>query len=123
MLLKETKPVQLLYHGTCYKYSHNIETEGLKPVNYDQVYLTADIVVAYHYAKQCSKNNEMSLPLICIVDATQMFKDGYSFTHEADTAEWTTDYVPHKYIIQVLPESEDELSRLVHYAQEQVAHE
>lgn len=118
--MKQAEPVQLLYHGTCYKYSHWIKHEGLKPVNYDKVYLTADIVVAYNYAKQCGENNDLSLPVICIVDARKMYKDGYKFTHETSNAEWTTDYVLPEYLIQVLPESKDELHELVQYAQEEV---
>ena len=119
MLQNETKPVQLLYHGTCYKYSHWIETEGIRPINHDTVYLTADIVVAYQYAKDASRNNDLSLPVICIVDALQMYKDGYKFMHETDTAEWTIGYVPPKYLLQVIPESIDDLETLLHYAQEQ----
>lgn len=49
-----------------------------------------------------------------------MYKDGYTFTHEATNAEWTTNYVPSKYLIQIIVESEDDLDRLAHYAQEQV---
>lgn len=112
-----SNPVQLLYHGTSFIYSAVIEHEGLKPVNYDKVHLTADINVAYHYAA------ESSMPVICIVDAPQMVKDGFTFTHEASNAEWTVDYVPAKYLIQIVVESENELTLLAHYAQEQVCHE
>lgn len=123
MLPKQMNPVQFLYHGTCYKYSHQIDTEGLQPVNHDKVYLTADIVVAYEYAKTASSNNDLSLPVICIVDAVQMHKDGYKFTHEATNAEWTTEYVLPKYLLQIIPESLDELEQLLHYAQEKVTNE
>lgn len=115
-----SNPVQLLFHGTCYKHSADIEHSGLRPINYDKVYLTADIHVAYHYAKQCGKNNDLSLPVICIVDAPQMSKDGFTFSHETFNGEWTVDYVPAKYLIQIIVESEDELKLLAHYAQEQV---
>ena len=119
MSSKVVKPVQLLYHGTVYKYSYQIEHEGLRPINHKAVYLTADLNVAYDYAKQASRVNDLSFPVICIVDAEQMYKDGYTFTHEVDTAEYTVDYVPAKYLLQVMPESEDELEQLAHYAQEQ----
>lgn len=114
------KPFGLLYHGTCYCYSRCIEKNGIRPVNHKQVYLTADLQVAYDYAKQNSKENGLSFPVICIVDALQMHKDGYTFTHETSNAEWTTDYVPSKYVIQIMVESEDELDLVAHYAQKVV---
>ena len=124
MLSKIVKPVQLLYHGTALDYSKLIEQQGLKPVNHDKVYLTADLNVAYEYAKKRTRDLHTNSvqPVICIVDAEQMYKDGYTFTHEVNNAEYTVDYVPSKYLLQVMPESEDDLELLAHYAQEQVCY-
>ena len=116
------KPAQILYHGTCYRYYEKIEKQGLKPINHKEVYLTADVIVAYDYAKKASVSNDLSFPTLCIINAEQMYKDGFEFTHNVSTAEYTVGCVPSKYIVQVMPESEDELSRLVHYAQEQVVY-
>ena len=43
-----TNPTQLLYHGTSFGNSTLIEQQGLLPKNYDKVYLTTDIRVAYN---------------------------------------------------------------------------
>lgn len=111
------KPVQILYHGTCKKYSNNIEQSGLIPVNYNKVYLTADVQVAYEYATTCAENNS-SIPIVCIVDAKQMAKDGLAFEHDHEYAEWTVDSVPTNYLLQIIIESENDLDELAHYAQE-----
>ena len=122
MLPKSVKPVGLLYHGTAFDYSDIIEQEGLKPVNHEKVYLTADLNVAYEYAKmQITNVHTTSMQtVICIVDARQMYKDGFVFTHNATNAEYTVSAVPPKYILQIVVESEDELELLAHYVQEQV---
>ena len=122
MLPKVMKPVQFLFHGTAYDYSDIIEHEGLKPVNHDKVYLTADINVAYHYAKSKTLDphtNSMQT-VICVVDALQMYKDGFVFTHEATNAEYTVNEVPPHYLVQIVVESEDELELLAHYVQDEV---
>lgn len=116
-----SKPVQLLYHGTSFKHSASIEEQGLIKINYDKVYLTADLEVAYNYAKRKQVNeNDYSGIVICIIDAPQMVKDGFTFEHQHTHAEWTIDNVPSRYILQVIIESYDELLQLAHYAQEQV---
>ena len=102
-----TKPTQLLYHGTSFDNSSLIEEQGLLPKNHNKVYLTTDVRVAYNYAKL-----KTDKPVICIVDAIQMVKDGFTFEHDNTYAEWTTDNVPSRYLIQVMIESEDDLSML-----------
>ena len=101
------KPIQLLYHGTSLDNSKFIKEQGLIPKNYDKVYLTADLQVAYNYAK--SKSDKT---VICIVDAPQMIRDGFTFNHDNTHAEWTTDHVPPEYLVQVLIEDESELEAL-----------
>lgn len=117
-----TKPVQLLYHGTVYDYIDTIEQQGLIPVNYDKVYLTADINVAYQYAKMRMNDLQTSsmMPVICVVDAAQMYRDGFIFNHAVQSAEYTVDRVPSNYLLQVVIETEDDLELLTHYVQEQV---
>lgn len=117
MLPKIMKPVQLLYHGTSRNCSEQIEQYGLKPINYNKVYLTADINVAFNYA--CRKqiiDKDYSGIVICIVDAQKMFSDGFIFTHESTNAEYTVENVPSKYILQVIIESEEELEMFAQYA-------
>lgn len=113
-------PVQLLYHGTVYDYIDVIEQQGLKPVNYGKVYLTADIDVAYQYAKMRMNDLQTSsmIPVICVVDAPQMVTDGFTFDHALDSAEYTVDSVPSKYLLHVVIETEDDLKLLYQYVKE-----
>ena len=39
-----------------------------------------------------------------------MVKDGFTFDHNNTYAEWTTDSVPEKYLIQILIEDESDLA-------------
>lgn len=121
-MLQVVKPVQLLYHGTVFDYSEQIEQQGLKPINYDKVYLTADINVAYDYAKQRTTDihTNTMLPVVCIIDAQQMYKDGFVFTHEVDTAEYTVNNVPPEYILQFIINNTNDLDILAHYVHKQV---
>ena len=117
MLPNVVKPVQLLYHGTSVNHSVSIEQEGIRPVNYNRVYLTADIYVAFNYAcnKQV-KDKDYSGIVICIVDAQKMYMDGFEFTHEVTHAEYTVESVPPQYLLQVIIESEEELELFAQYA-------
>ena len=100
------QPVQLLYHGTNINNVQGIEEKGL--VSNNDVYLTTDLLVAYDYAK---KNGQ---PVICIVDAVQMVNDGLVFSHNVQTAEYTTSHVPSKYIVQIVIESDKDLALIKH---------
>ena len=113
------KPVQILYHGTTLESAELIESQGIIKKNHDKVYLTSDIHVAYEYAKQRTKDlrNNSFQPVICIVDAPEMVKDGFVFEHMLTYAEWTTDNVPSKYILQVAVESEEDLETIVNSIQ------
>ena len=113
-------PVQLLYHGTSLDNAEIIEQQGIVKKNHDKVYLTSDILVAYDYANM--RVNDVSSnsfkPVICIVDAPQMVKDGFVFEHNIVNAEWTVDNVPAQYILQFVIEEESELELLAHYVHE-----
>lgn len=106
--MKELKPVQVLYHGTSLSNSSNIKVEGLQKINHEYVYLTSDIHVAYEYALKNS-----SEPVICVVDAIEMHKDGYIFNKNDYEFEWLVSSVPPQYILQILIESEDDLKFIV----------
>ena len=112
------KPAQILYHGTVSSNIANISNNGLVAVNYDKVYLTSDIVVAYEYCKQTQlNNNDYNVPVICVVDAIKMYDDGFEFEHALTRAVWTTNFVPVKYITQIVVQNEAELEHIVTYAQ------
>ena len=112
------KPSQVLFHGTSLDYSEAIEEQGLVKQNFDVVFLTSDVAVAYQYAmKRVYDYNSNTLqPVICVVNAVQMSKEGFCFQHNIDTAEWTIEHVPSEYIVQVAVESEDDLENVVKYA-------
>ena len=112
MLLR--KPLQVLYHGTSSSNAARIQQQGLIPVNYEHVYLTADVQVAYDYAMNKTSGTD-NLPVICIVDSIRMQEDGYEFYHNVVTAEWTVCCVPEKYLLQVIVENASELKHLVCY--------
>lgn len=63
-------------------------------------------------AKQRTKQSNSEQPVICIIDAPLMVKDGILFEHSQTYAEYTIDNVPSKYILQVAIESEDDLRML-----------
>ena len=104
-------PLQILYHGTSYDHSALIEQEGLVPKNHSAVYLTADINVAYDYAKKHYSN-----PVICLIDAPQMVADGFVFELNMSSAEYTTAAVPSKYLVQLVIEDEAELETIANIA-------
>ena len=118
--MKQVIPVQLLFHGTAFDYSDTIERQGLLNQNYDKVYLTSDLYVAYEYALMRTRSLQSNSlqPVICVVDAPQMAKDGFVFTHDVSTAEYTVDKVPPHYILQVVIEGEADLDQLARYVKE-----
>ena len=113
--MKITKPIKFLYHGTTLKNSYSIETTGLLKKNNDHVYLTSDLQVAYEYALLKQDKHSGGI-VICVVDAVQMYNDGFTFQHDYSSAEWLVDSVPPKYLVQVVIESIDDLAELEHYA-------
>ena len=113
-------PPKYLYHGTSFDYIDQIEQEGLKPVTYDKVFLTADYFTAYEYAKYRIRTAECNafLPIICVVDALSMYEDGFVFTEGCSYQEYTITKVPSYYIETFMITNEYDLEALAHYAQE-----
>ena len=104
------RPFQKLYHGTSKSSIDNILLQGIVKKNHNEVYLTADLNVAYKYAKQ--HDNSQSA-VICIVDAVKMYYDGYIFNHDVSAAEYTVSNVPVDYITIVTIDAYEELSSIV----------
>ncbi len=96
------KPPKILYHGTSYKYINSINKQGIVKINYDKVYLTDNIETAYEYA------NKNMYAVICVVDAEQMYMNGYEF--DLINNEWLTEIVPKDYMLPILIEDIEDLN-------------
>ena len=84
-------PSNILYHGTGIKYKESIDNQGLIPKNRLYVHLSSDKKTAYNVGKRHGK------PIIYIVDAVQMYWDGYDF-YLSKNGVWLTKQVPAKYL-------------------------
>lgn len=109
----------ILYHGTSLDYVEGIENQGLIAVNHDKVFLTADIHVAYEYAMKRVSHPQSNTfqPVICAVYTTELVnRYNHIFDYNDLTQEWTTEFVPNHFILQIAVESEDELQEVAEYA-------
>ena len=76
------------------------------------VHLTQSLETAYTVAERYHDK-----VVICIIDAEQMYKDGFKF-YQAENGVWLTDKVDSYYIVQVQLDSREELSDLELYVKE-----
>jgi len=84
-------PPELLYHGTVDKFLQAIRTEGLKKMSRQHVHLSGDEDTAIHVGSRRGK------PVVLVINAGQMSRDGYSFYLSANGV-WLTDHVPAQFI-------------------------
>ena len=89
--LTEKKPPKLLFHGTAERFMKSILEKGILKQNRQYVHLSSDMDTAKAVGERHGK-----LAMI-VVDAEQMYKDGYKFYISANNV-WLTDTVPVKYI-------------------------
>ena len=89
--LKETKPPEILWHGTAEKNIKSIEEKGLVKMSRLYVHLSPDHSTASAVGKRHGK------PAVFAVDAEKMYDDGYKFYISVNNV-WLTDHVPPKYI-------------------------
>ena len=95
--LKEVKPPETLYHGTGEKYVSSIEREGLLPKSRLYVHLSSDTRTAQDVGAR------HGTPVIFLVDAGKMARDGYAF-YLSQNGVWLTKQVPAQYLERmVLP--------------------
>lgn len=89
--LKETTPLNKLYHGTCTRFIDSILNEGLKPQTRLYVHLSKDIETATSVGLRHGK-------LVMLeIDSKKMYDDGYKF-YISNNGVWLTKEVPVKYI-------------------------
>lgn len=91
--LEEVKPPEELWHGTGEKYVLSIEEQGLIPKSRLYVHLSKDEETAVKVGKRHGK------PVLYIVKAGKMYKDGYKF-YLSKNGVWLTKEVPVRYLIK-----------------------
>lgn len=93
--LEEKVPNSTLYHGTHEDIVNLILTEGIKKGSRQYVHLSSNIDTAKKVGARRGK------PVVLVIDANLMYEDGYKFFLSKNGV-WLTDYVPNKYISQVI---------------------
>src|SRR3954447_20496069 len=89
--LDEKEPPEVLYHGTVERFLASIRAEGLKKGKRHHVHLSKDTDTAQRVGARRGK------PVILVVDAGRMHRDGYRFFLSANGV-WLTDAVPPGYL-------------------------
>lgn len=89
--LEEKEPPKILWHGTGEKYVDSIDEQGLIPMSRLYVHLSKDEETAVKVGSRHGK------PVLYIVKAADMFKDGYKF-YLSKNGVWLTMEVPVKYL-------------------------
>ena len=89
--LKQTVPPDTLYHGTGEKYVESILREGLLPKSRLYVHLSRDAATAEQVGRRHGK------PVLFLVDAAAMVRDGYAF-YLSENQVWLTREVPVRYL-------------------------
>lgn len=89
--LEEVEPPEFLYHGTGEKFTASIDKQGLIPKSRLYVHLSPDEETAVKVGRRHGK------PVIYLVRAENMKRDGYAFYRSVNGA-WLTKEVPVKYL-------------------------
>ena len=89
--LPVTEPPETLYHGTARRFAASIEAQGLLPQSRLYVHLSPDQETAEKVGRRHGE------PVIYLVDAGQMHRDGYCFYLSANGV-WLTKVVPATYL-------------------------
>jgi putative RNA 2'-phosphotransferase len=93
LALEETEPPAILYHGTAVKYVDSILQSGLRKQNRQHLHLSATVETAR------AVGSRHGSPVILVIDAKQMYGDGFKFYLSANKV-WLTETVPVQYITQ-----------------------
>lgn len=89
--LPVAEPPETLYHGTAERFADSIETQGLLPRSRLYVHLSPDAEMAEKIGRRHGR------PVIYLVDAGQMHRDGYTFYLSVNGV-WLTKVVPAQYL-------------------------
>lgn len=89
--LESVEPPSLLYHGTAKRNIDSILEKGIDKRNRQHVHLSNEIETAKNVGSRHGK------PIIIIIDASQMHRDGIKF-YLSKNKVWLTEFVDAKYI-------------------------
>ena len=89
--LESVEPPSLLYHGTAKRNIDSILEKGIDKRNRQHVHLSNEIETAKNVGSRHGK------PIILIIDASQMQRDGIKF-YLSKNKVWLTEFVDAKYI-------------------------
>jgi putative RNA 2'-phosphotransferase len=92
--LEERDPPEKLYHGTVERFLASILEGGLARGKRHHVHLSNDVETARRVGARRGK------PIILIVDAGRMYRDGYKF-YLSTNGVWLTDAVPPGYLARM----------------------
>ena len=93
LILRETVPPDILYHGTAVKYVDSILQTGLQKQNRQHVHLSETIETAKAVGSRHGK------PIILVIDTKAMQYAGFKF-YLSENKVWLTNSVPVQYITQ-----------------------
>lgn len=88
----ESKPPEILYHGTARRFVKSIMDNGLSPQRRQYVHLSQDIETAQNVG-----NRHDDKPCILVIDSLRAWNDGISFYYGNEKV-WLADTVPSIYI-------------------------
>lgn len=88
----ESKPPEILYHGTARRFMKSIMKNGLSPQSRQYVHLSQDIETAQNVGKRHDDK-----PCILVIDSLRAWNDGISFYYGNEKV-WLADTVPSIYI-------------------------
>jgi putative RNA 2'-phosphotransferase len=90
----DSKPPDILYHGTSPTAAKNIMSEGLRPMNRQYVHLSTDKHTALQVGrrKTISKNEEHE-PVIIAISAIEAYNTGVYHFYQASDSVWLSDYI------------------------------
>ncbi|GAA4953242.1 RNA 2'-phosphotransferase [Yinghuangia aomiensis] len=89
--LAPAEPPSELYHGTVGRVIDAILTEGLRPMNRNDVHLSPDVETARRVGARRGR------PVVLVVDAARMHADGHVF-RVSDNGVWLVTAVPAEYL-------------------------
>ncbi len=92
----ETEPPGVLYHGTARRFLGRIWSTGLHPMGRRYVHLAADVVTARDVGARRDPD-----PVVLVIDAAAMSRDGYRFFLSAESM-YLTESVPSGYLAVAL---------------------
>ncbi|RKE34692.1 putative RNA 2'-phosphotransferase [Paraburkholderia sp. BL23I1N1] len=93
----DMEPPAVLYHGTAWRNWESIAADGLTPRTRHAVHLSTDVNTATRIGARHGQ------PLVLVVNAVQMYADGYTFTR-SDNGVWLTSVVPAAYLSKLTPD-------------------